>query len=64
LDVLWFSGSVVFRNALLLCGVCALQYKNSLVLLETGGGVNRDRKVGIGRFGLEIGIKGGKVSRD
>jgi hypothetical protein len=26
-DVKWFSGSVVFRNALLLCGVCALAFK-------------------------------------
>jgi hypothetical protein len=64
LDVLWFNGSVVFRNALLLCGVCALQYNTLWILLETGGGINRDREVGVGRFGLEIGIKGGKVSRD
>ncbi len=26
-DVKWFSGSVVFRNALLLCGVCTLASK-------------------------------------
>jgi hypothetical protein len=32
---------VVFRNALLLCGVCA---QNSLVLLKTGGGINRDEE--------------------
>jgi hypothetical protein len=52
-DVKWFSGSVVFRNALLLCGVCALVFKTRLVLLKTGGGINRNEegrneKVGVG----------------
>jgi hypothetical protein len=42
-DDKWFSGSVVFRNALLLCGVCALAFKNSLVLLnkKKGGGIQQ-----------------------
>jgi hypothetical protein len=55
LDILvvqWFSG-------MLFC--CA---GSALYNTKPGGEFNRDRKVGVGRFGLEIGIKGGKVSRD
>ncbi len=59
--VQWFSGFQECSSALR--GLRST-IQDSLVLLKTGGGINRDRKVGVGRFGLEIGIKGGKVSRD
>jgi hypothetical protein len=55
---------MVFRNALLLCGVCDLQYKTLWMLNETGGGLNRKEEVGLGKFGLGMGVKRGKVSRD
>ncbi len=60
--VQWFSGFQECSSAVR--GLRSTIRKLFLVLLETGGGVNRDRKVGIGRFGLGMGIKGGKVSRD
>ncbi len=62
-----FNGSVVrwFSGMLFCCAGSALYNTKTLwILNETGGGINRQEEVGLGRLGLGIGIKGGKVSRD
>jgi hypothetical protein len=51
-DVKWFSGSVVFRNALLLCGVCALVFKTLWCYRKTGGGINRNEEGREGKVGI------------
>ena len=48
----WFSGSVVFRNALLLCGVCALASQTLWCQSKQEGNSTGRRKVGQGTVGL------------